>query len=88
MRGRLWTAILYIGLANASASGQPNPPDPTSLARAAGSVTASSIMPTPRSAPMRRDIERTNLGWIVLLGLHSLTAPITNQPLPKHSERP
>ncbi len=75
MRGRLWVAILYAGLPCAIALAQPRTEHAavSTVAEASAGVAPSAL---PPRAPIRvrPDVERTNLGWIALLGLSSLTA--------------
>ena len=88
MRGRLWVAVLYAGLANASAFAQADLGHSTAFDRPRSSVVGTSALPAARPTPLRRNVERTNLGWIALLGLHSLTAPASIRALPKQADRP
>ncbi len=80
MRGRLWVAILYTGLPCAIALAQPRTEHAAVAAVAEASAgVASSVSPPRAPVRVRPDVERTNLGWIALLGLSSLTA--SNSPL-------
>jgi hypothetical protein len=88
MRGRLWVAVLHAGLANASAFAQAGRGHSTAFDRPRSSADGTSDVPVGRPMPLRRDMEQTNLGWIALLGLHSLTAPTSIRALPKKADRP
>jgi hypothetical protein len=75
MQGRLWMAILYAGLPHASVFAQADLARSAASDRPGSSVARPASPPAAPQTPMRREVERTNFGWIVLLGLHSLTAP-------------
>ena len=75
MRGRLWVAILYASLPCAIALAQPRTEHAAVSAVAETSAGAApSILPPRAPIRVRPDVERTNFGWIALLGLSSLTA--------------
>jgi hypothetical protein len=75
MRGRLWVAILYAGFPCAVALAQPRTERFAASAVAeAGAAAVSSVLPPRAAFRVRPNVERTNLGWVALLGLSSLTA--------------
>ena len=88
MWGRLWMAVLVAGAASASALAQPAPDQSTTASDAIIALVRPPPVPTLRPPPPRRELERTNFGWIVLLGLHSLTTPLAAPPPTKPATPP
>ena len=80
MWGRLWMAVLLAGAISASALAQPTPGQSATASEAVIALVRPPPVSTSRPPPPRRELERTNFGWIVLLGLHSLTTPLAFPP--------
>jgi hypothetical protein len=89
MRGRrLWMAVLLAGTTSASALAQPTPNQSATASEEVIALVRPPPVPTLRPPPPRRELERTNFGWIVLLGLHSLTTPLAAPPPTKPATPP
>ena len=86
MRGRLALTVLMVCLPNAYAFGQRDAVQP-----AVPSVDEGAAAVAPAQAPttsrLRRDVERTNLGWLGLLGLPGLAPFIVHEAQSAKSKR-
>jgi hypothetical protein len=87
MRGRLWVAVLYAGPLCTLAAAQANAEATVPVVSEVGVAASPSALPPRPPLRVRPDVERTNFGWVALLGLSSLTAANSQRRPPAQSER-
>jgi hypothetical protein len=74
MRGRLWVAVLYASSHCTVALAQSHTEASVPMVAQVGAAASPLALPPRPPLRIRPDVERTNLGWVALLGLSSLTA--------------
>jgi hypothetical protein len=79
-------AVLMVALCNASAFGQRERVQPAASVVDEGTTVIAPVQ-SPTASRLRRDIERTNLGWLALLGLPGLVPAITHETLTTKPKR-
>jgi hypothetical protein len=86
VRRRLSLAFLAVSLSSASALGQSEVGRPVAPIVEGGAMA---VPPAPASATsrFRRDVERTNFGWLSLLGLPGLAPLVMQDTLPAKPKR-
>ncbi len=87
MRGRLWVAVLYACPQCALAFAQARAEATVPVVAEVGVAAPPLALPPRPPLRVRPDVERTNFGWVALLGLSSLTAANPQRRPPAQSER-
>ena len=86
VRGRLSLAVLAVSLSSASAFGQ-SEAVPLAAPTVERGAMAVSPAPAPPMSQFRRDFERTNFGWLGLLGLPGLAPLVMHDASPVKPKR-
>jgi hypothetical protein len=87
MRGRLWLAVLCASPQCILTFAQSHTEATVPTVAEVGAAASPLALPPRPPLRVRPDVERTNFGWVALLGLSSLTAANPQRRPPTQSER-